>query len=288
MGTGTLYLVGTPVGNLEDLTYRAVRILGEVDVVAAEDTRVSGKLLHYLNLSKPMVSYHEHNRRQRGPELVQRMLRGETCALVTDAGMPAVSDPGEELADLCHEAGIPVVPVPGACAAVCALAQSGLPSDKWCFEGFLPTANKPRRARLDVLRAEPRTCIVYEAPHRLRATLRDLAEALGERRVSISRELTKLHEECLRMTLPEACAHYETHEPRGEFVLVIEGAREDAAQSAADRMAQAIALTEELTAAGLTLTAAVKQAARQTGARKNQLYQAMLARESGENGETGE
>ena len=195
MGTGTLYLVGTPVGNLEDLTYRAVRILGEVDVVAAEDTRVSGKLLHYLNLSKPMVSYHEHNRRQRGPELVQRMLRGETCALVTDAGMPAVSDPGEELADLCHEAGIPVVPV------------------------------------------------------------------------------------------PEACAHYETHEPRGEFVLVIEGAREDAAQSAADRMAQAIALTEELTAAGLTLTAAVKQAARQTGARKNQLYQAMLARESGETGE---
>lgn len=276
---GTLYLVGTPIGNLEDLTYRAVRILKEVDFIAAEDTRVSGKLLHYLEITKPLVSYHEHNRKQRGPELVQRMLNGETCALVTDAGMPAVSDPGEDLANLCHEAGIPVIPIPGACAAVCALAQSGLPSEKWCFEGFLPTANKPRRERLAVLKAETRTCILYEAPHRLRATLSELAEALGQRRVSISRELTKLHEQCLRMTLPEAVAYYAEHEPRGEFVLVIEGAQDDPEQSAADQMAQAIALTEELTAAGLTLRDAVKQAAKQTGARKNQLYQTMLARE---------
>ncbi len=282
MGTGTLYLVGTPIGNLEDLTYRAVRILKEVDFVAAEDTRVSGKLLHYLEISKPLVSYHEHNRKQRGPELVQRMLAGETCALVTDAGMPAVSDPGEDLANLCHEAGIPVIPVPGACAAVCALAQSGLPSGKWCFEGFLPTAGKQRRERLEVLKKEPRTCIVYEAPHRLRMTLRDLAEALGERRVSLARELTKLHEECLRMTLPEAAAYYEEHEPRGEYVLVIEGAQDNPEQCAADQMAQAIQLTEELTAAGLTLRDAVKQAAKQTGARKNQLYQTMLAREKGE------
>ena len=282
MGTGTLYLVGTPIGNLEDLTYRAVRILKEVDFVAAEDTRVSGKLLHYLEISKPLVSYHEHNRKQRGPELVQRMLAGETCALVTDAGMPAVSDPGEDLANLCHEAGIPVIPVPGACAAVCALAQSGLPSGKWCFEGFLPTAGKQRRERLEVLKKEPRTCIVYEAPHRLRMTLRDLAEALGERRVSLARELTKLHEECLRMTLPEAAAYYEEQEPRGEYVLVIEGAQDNPEQCAADQMAQAIQLTEELTAAGLTLRDAVKQAAKQTGARKNQLYQTMLAREKGE------
>ncbi|WP_394271988.1 16S rRNA (cytidine(1402)-2'-O)-methyltransferase [Butyricicoccus sp.] len=282
MGTGTLYLVGTPIGNLEDLTYRAVRILKEVDFVAAEDTRVSGKLLHYLEISKPLVSYHEHNRKQRGPELVQRMLAGETCALVTDAGMPAVSDPGEDLANLCHEAGIPVIPVPGACAAVCALAQSGLPSGKWCFEGFLPTAGKQRRERLEVLKKEPRTCIVYEAPHRLRMTLRDLAEALGERRVSLARELTKLHEECLRMTLPEAAAYYEEQEPRGEYVLVIEGAQDNPEQSAANQMAQAIQLTEELTAAGLTLRDAVKQAAKQTGARKNQLYQTMLAREKGE------
>lgn len=282
MGTGTLYLVGTPIGNLEDLTYRAVRILKEVDFVAAEDTRVSGKLLHYLEISKPLVSYHEHNRKQRGPELVQRMLAGETCALVTDAGMPAVSDPGEDLANLCHEAGIPVIPVPGACAAVCALAQSGLPSGKWCFEGFLPTAGKQRRERLEVLKKEPRTCIVYEAPHRLRMTLRDLAEALGERRVSLARELTKLHEECLRMTLPEAAAYYEEHEPRGEYVLVIEGAQDNPEQCAADQMAQAIQLTEELAAAGMTLRDAVKQAAKQTGARKNQLYQTMLAREKGE------
>ncbi|MGM9630164.1 16S rRNA (cytidine(1402)-2'-O)-methyltransferase [Butyricicoccus sp.] len=282
MGTGTLYLVGTPIGNLEDLTYRAVRILKEADFVAAEDTRVSGKLLHYLEISKPLVSYHEHNRKQRGPELVQRMLDGETCALVTDAGMPAVSDPGEDLANLCHEAGIPVIPVPGACAAVCALAQSGLPSGKWCFEGFLPATGKQRRERLEVLKKEPRTCIVYEAPHRLRMTLRDLAEALGERRVSLARELTKLHEECLRMTLPEAAAYYEEHEPRGEYVLVIEGAQENPEQSAADQMAQAIQLTEELAAAGMTLRDAVKQAAKQTGARKNQLYQTMLAREKGE------
>ncbi|MCI6926478.1 16S rRNA (cytidine(1402)-2'-O)-methyltransferase [Butyricicoccus porcorum] len=282
MGTGTLYLVGTPIGNLEDLTYRAVRILKEADFVAAEDTRVSGKLLHYLEISKPLVSYHEHNRKQRGPELVQRMLAGETCALVTDAGMPAVSDPGEDLANLCHEAGIPVIPVPGACAAVCALAQSGLPSGKWCFEGFLPPTGKQRRERLEVLKTEPRTCIVYEAPHRLRMTLRDLAETLGDRRVSLARELTKLHEECLRMTLPEAAAYYEEQEPRGEYVLVIEGAQDNPEQSAANQMAQAIQLTEELTAAGLTLRDAVKQAAKQTGARKNQLYQTMLAREKGE------
>ncbi len=279
MSAGTLYLVGTPIGNLEDLTYRAVRILKEVDFIAAEDTRVSGKLLHHLEINQPMVSYHEHNRKQRGLELVQRMLAGETCALVTDAGMPAISDPGEDLADLCHQAGIPVIPVPGPCAAVCALSQSGLPSGKWCFEGFLPTANKLRRERLDVLRKEPRTCIVYEAPHRLRTTLHDLADALGERRVSVSRELTKLHEECMRMTLTEAAAYYETHEPRGEFVLVIEGATQDPEQSAADQMAHAIQLTEELIAAGLTLRDAVKQAAKQTGARKNQLYQTMLARE---------
>ena len=279
MSSGTLYLVGTPIGNLEDLTYRAVRMLKEADFIAAEDTRVSGKLLHYLEISKPMVSYHEHNRRQRGPELVQRILNGETCALVTDAGMPAVSDPGEELANLCHEAGIRVVPVPGACAAVCALAQSGLPSGKWCFEGFLPTANKPRRERLEVLKKETRTCIVYEAPHRLRSTLHDLADSLGDRRVSLSREITKLHEECMRMTLPEAAAYYEEQEPRGEYVLIIEGARENTEQAAADQMEQAIALTEELTAAGLTVRDAVKQAAKQSGVRKNQLYQIMLERE---------
>ena len=280
MEQGVLYLVGTPIGNLEDLTYRAVRILGECDFVAAEDTRVSGKLLHYLEISKPMVSYHEHNRKQRGPEIVRRIQQGEICALVTDAGMPAVSDPGEDLAALCHENGIQVIPVPGACAAVCALAQSGLPSGKGCFEGFLPTDSKTRKQRLEVLKTETRTCIVYEAPHRLKWTLRDLAENLGERRISMSREITKLHEECLRMTIPEAAAYYEQNDPRGEYVLVIEGAPEGAGEESPEqRMERALALTKELNEGGMTLRDAVKQAAKQTGVRKNQLYQQALEME---------
>ena len=273
MKQGVLYLVGTPIGNLEDLTYRAVRILKECDFVAAEDTRVSGKLLHYLEISKPMVSYHEHNRKQRGPEIVRRILQGETCALVTDAGMPAIRD----LAALCHEAGIPVIPIPGACAAVCALAQSGLPSGKWCFEGFLPTDNKTRKQRLKALKTETRTCIVYEAPHRLRETLRELAAECGDRRIAMSREITKLHEECLRMTLPEAAAYYKETAPRGEYVLVIEGAEEGAGQESPEQqMQRALALTKELHEGGMTLRNAVKQAAKQTGVRKNQLYQAAL------------
>ena len=278
--SGTLYLVGTPIGNLEDITYRAVRILSECDFVAAEDTRVSGKLLRYLEISKPMVSYHEHNRKQRGPELVARMLAGENCALVTDAGMPAISDPGEDLANLCHENGIPVVPVPGPCAAVAALAQSGLPSGKWCFEGFLPTDNKSRKQRLEVLHTETRTCIVYEAPHRLRATLRDLAEALGERRIAMCRELTKLHEECLRMTLPEAVQYYEENDPRGEYVLILEGAPEGADElSEEERMRQALALVKEFQQGGMRLKDAVKQAAKQADVRKNALYQKVLEEE---------
>ena len=277
---GTLYLVATPIGNLEDLTYRAVRILGEVDFVAAEDTRVSGKLLHYLEISKPLVSYHEHNKKQRGPELVARLLAGENCALVTDAGMPAISDPGEDLANLCHEAGISVIPVPGACAAVSALAQSGLPSGKWCFEGFLPIDNKGKRQRLAALRTETRTSILYEAPHRLRTTLRDLEEALGGRRIALCRELTKLHEECLRMTLPEAVQYYEENDPRGEYVLVLEGAPEGAEeQSEEERMQQALALVSEFQQGGMRLKDAVKQAAKQTDVRKNALYQRALEKE---------
>ncbi len=280
MMSGTLYLVGTPIGNLEDITYRAVRILSECDFVAAEDTRVSGKLLRYLEISKPMVSYHEHNRKQRGTELVARMLAGENCALVTDAGMPAISDPGEDLANLCHENGIPVVPVPGPCAAVAALAQSGLPSGKWCFEGFLSTDNKSRKQRLEVLRTETRTCIVYEAPHRLRATLRDLAESLGERRIAMCRELTKLHEECLRMTLPEAVQYYEENDPRGEYVLILEGAPEGADElSEEERMQQALALVKEFQQGGMRLKDAVKQAAKQADVRKNALYQKALEEE---------
>ena len=274
---GTLYLVATPIGNLEDLTYRAVRILKECDFIAAEDTRVSAKLLRHLEISKPMVSYYEHNRKQRGGEIVQRILSGESCALMTDAGTPAVSDPGEDLVALCAEHGIPVVPVPGACAAVCALAQSGLPSAYWCFEGFLPVQKKPRKQRLELLSRETRTMIVYEAPHKLRGTLADLHAALGDRRIAMAREITKLHEECLRMTLPEAVAYYEENDPRGEYVLVIEGASADAAEDSEEvKMQRARERVAELTAGGMTPRDAVRQAAKDCGVRKNVLYQSIL------------
>lgn len=274
---GTLYLVATPIGNLEDLTYRAVRILKECDFIAAEDTRVSAKLLRHLEISKPMVSYYEHNRKQRGGEIVQRILSGESCALMTDAGTPAVSDPGEDLVALCAEHGIPVVPVPGACAAVCALAQSGLPSAYWCFEGFLPVQKKPRKQRLELLSRETRTMIVYEAPHKLRGTLADLHAALCDRRIAMAREITKLHEECLRMTLPEAVAYYEENDPRGEYVLVIEGASAEAAEDSEEvKMQRARERVAELTAGGMTPRDAVRQAAKDCGVRKNVLYQSIL------------
>ena len=274
---GTLYLVATPIGNLEDLTYRAVRILKECDFIAAEDTRVSAKLLRHLEISKPMVSYYEHNRKQRGGEIVQRILSGESCALMTDAGTPAVSDPGEDLVALCAEHGIPVVPIPGACAAVCALAQSGLPSAYWCFEGFLPVQKKPRKQRLELLSRETRTMIVYEAPHKLRGTLADLHAALGDRRIAMAREITKLHEECLRMTLPEAVAYYEENDPRGEYVFVIEGASAEAAEDSEEvKMQRARERVAELTAGGMTPRDAVRQAAKDCGVRKNVLYQSIL------------
>ncbi len=210
MSEPILYLVATPIGNLGDLSPRAREVLSSVDFIAAEDTRVTQKLLTACGLPrKPMISYYEHNRRARGEEVLAKLLAGETCALVTDAGTPAVSDPGEDLVALCAEQGVPVVPVPGCCAAVCALAASGLPTGRWCFEGFLSVNKKARREHLDALQGEKRTMIFYEAPHKLCATLRDLAEAFGgERRISLSRELTKLHEETLRMTLAEAAAYF--------------------------------------------------------------------------------
>ena len=272
-----MYLVGTPIGNLEDLTYRAVRIIKECDFIAAEDTRVSGKLLNYLEISKPMVSYHEHNRKQRGPEIVKRIAEGESCALMTDAGMPAISDPGEDIAALCHEKGIRVIPVPGACAAVCALAQSGFPSRKWVFEGFIPHDTKSRRERMNVLKNETRTIIVYEAPHHLKNTLRDLAQELGDRRISMSRELTKLHEECIQMTLNQAVEYYEQNQPRGEYVLIIEGAEEGAGEETPEQaLERALMMTKEFTEGGMKLKEAVRQASKQTGVRKNLLYSEAL------------
>ena len=220
---GTLYLVATPIGNLADISERAKKVLQEVDFVAAEDTRNSGKLLRCLDITQEIVSYHEHNKRSRGEQILARLSAGESCALITDAGMPAISDPGADLVSLCAEADIPVTVVPGCCAAVTALALSALPTSRFSFEGFLPTENKPRRERLAELTTERRTVILYEAPHRLSETLTDLLSTLGNRKISICRELTKINEEIFRTTLQEAVEFYKKNQPRGEYVLIVEG-----------------------------------------------------------------
>ena len=275
MAFGTLYLVATPIGNLNDFSPRARQTLSEVDFIAAEDTRVTRKLMTALDLpAKPLVSYYEHNRRQRGEEILARLLAGESCALVTDAGTPAVSDPGEDLVALCAPAGVPVIPVPGCCAAVCALAASGLPTGRWCFEGFLSVNKKARREHLDSLKGEKRSMIFYEAPHKLRQTLDDLAAAFcAARPVSLSRELTKLHEETLRMTLGEAVAYFAETPPRGEFVLIVAGAPDlPDADGADDRMARALAAVARRIEAGETLKDAVKMVSADLGVKKNALY----------------
>ena len=268
---GTLYLVPTPIGNLGDISRRCAETLEAVDFIAAEDTRVTLKLLNHLGLKKPLLSYYRHNTGAGGEAVLERLLSGEDGALVTDAGTPAVSDPGEELVAQCAERDIPVVARPGPCALVTALAVSGLPTGRFTFEGFLAMNRKNRRAHLAELAGERRTMIFYEAPHKLRATLEDLAEAFGpERRISLCRELTKLHEEVRRTTLGEAAAWYEANPPRGEFVLVVEGAPETAAAAPAPE--DALARVAELREQGLSLRDAVKQAANETGLPKNELY----------------
>ena len=282
---GTLYLVATPIGNLSDLSERAIKILREVDFVAAEDTRNSGKLLTCLGLSRPMVSYHEHNKRESGARIVARLQAGESCALISDAGTPAISDPGEDLVALCAEAGISVTSVPGCCAAVTALALSGLSTARFIFEGFLPVERARRRERLALLTGQSATMIVYEAPHKLRTTLDDLAEALGtERRVALCRELTKRNEEIFRTTLGEAVAHYRENDPRGEYVLVIEGGKTTPVDGAiAERTAlspaEHVAYFER---EGLARMDAIKAAAKERGIPKNQLYR-LLCRDGEEN-----
>ena len=271
---GTLYLVPTPIGNLGDISRRCAETLAAADFIAAEDTRVSLKLLNHLELKKPLVSYHEHNKKESGPRILERLLAGECCALVTDAGCPAISDPGEDLVRLCAQAGVPVCALPGPCAAVTALSVSALPTGRFAFEGFLPVGKKERRARLERLKTEERTLIFYEAPHRLRATLEDLLGAFGPGRpVSLCRELTKLHEEILRLTLGEAVARYAANEPRGEYVLVVGGA---APQAEAVSLEQAAALARELIDGGMRTKEAVKQIAEETGAAKNALYAAVV------------
>lgn len=273
--SGTLYLVPTPIGNLGDISDRARAILAQVDFIAAEDTRVSVKLLNHLALKKELVSYHEHNKFTSGERILERLQNGESCALVTDAGSPAISDPGEDLVRLCAEAEIPICAIPGPCALVTALSASGLPTGRFCFEGFLSTAKKERNAHLESLKEEQRTMIFYEAPHRLTATLEALANAFGaERRISLCRELTKLHEEYRRTTIGEAIAHFQQHDPRGEYVLVVEGAT--VARDAGIGLDSALALVDAQMAQGVSRKDAAKLVAAQTGIKKNILYEASI------------
>ena len=269
--SGTLYLVPTPIGNLGDISQRMADTLSGADFIAAEDTRVTVKLLNHLGIKKPMVPYHRHNCQDMGGVVADRLLAGENCALVTDAGTPAISDPGEELVARCVQLDIPVVSIPGPCALVTALAVSGQPTGRFTFEGFLPMNKKNRRARLEQLRGEERTLIFYEAPHKLAATLRDLADTLGpDRPVSLCRELTKLHEEVVRTTLGAAAERYRDEPPRGEFVLVVRGAepREEAPADLED----GLLLVERLREEGLSLRDAVKRAAKELGLSRNELY----------------
>ena len=271
----TLCLVPTPIGNLSDISPRARQALADADFIAAEDTRVALRLLNHLELKKPLVSYYEHNKEGSGPKIVARILTGQRCALVSDAGSPAISDPGEDLVRLCAEAGIPVTAIPGPCAAITALSISGLPTGRFCFEGFLSTNKKSRQAHLDGLRGETRTMIFYEAPHKLTATLADLSAVFGaERRISLCRELTKLHEEVVRTTLGEAAARYRETPPKGEFVLVVAGAAAAAAEAATPE--DALARVQALMAGGLSKKDAVKQVAKETGLARNVLYDLAL------------
>ena len=268
---GILYLVPTPIGNLGDISQRMADTLAEVDFIAAEDTRVTLKLLNHLGLKKPLISYYRHNTEAGGQAVLDRLLAGESCALVTDAGTPAVSDPGEDLVRLCAQSGVEVVAIPGPCALITALSVSGLPTGRFTFEGFLAMNKKNRRSHLEELRQEQRTMIFYEAPHKLTATLADLAEAFGpDRRISLCRELTKLHEEVRRTTLGEAVAWYEENPPRGEFVLVVEGAAERARET--PTLEQGLERVAQLRAEGLSLKDAARQAAKETGLPKNELY----------------
>ena len=276
---GTLYLVPTPIGNLGDISSRMAETLETVDFIAAEDTRVTVKLLNHLGIKKPMVSYYRHNTDTSGAAVLERLLAGENCALVTDAGTPAVSDPGEDLVAQCAAAGVPVVAIPGPCALVTALAVSGLPTGRFPFEGFLAMYKKNRRAHLEELKSEQRTMIFYEAPHKLTATLRDLREAFGaERRISLCRELSKLHEEIRRTTLGEAESWYGQNPPKGEFVLVVEGGCPG--QKEKPTLEQGLARVRQLLGQGNTRRDAVRQAAEELALSRNALYEASMAEKS--------
>ena len=272
--SGKLYVVGTPIGNLEDMSVRAVKTLQEVDFIAAEDTRVTLKLLNHFEIKKPMVSYHEHNAREKGGEIITRLLSGQTCAIVTDAGMPCISDPGEDLVRLCAENGIDTVVIPGPSAAISALALSGLSTSKFVFEGFLNPQKNARLERLEELKREKRTIIFYEAPHKLCDTLSAMYQVLGDRKITLARELTKIYEEVIRTTLSQAVALFEEKAPKGEFVLVVEGMVEEERSLTFE---QALELIQALVDKGEPLSKAAKDVARQTGFKKGELYSRFLA-----------
>jgi len=272
---GTLYVVGTPIGNLEDMTFRAVRILQTVDIIAAEDTRHTGKLLQHFQIKTNQISYHQHNRQQRLPELLNRLTAGKTIALVTDAGMPSISDPGYELVQAAIEAGITVIPIPGATAGITALSASGLPTDRFVFEGFLPASGQERQQRLEVLAAESRTLIFYESPYRLQQTLEDFATIFSpSRQIVLARELTKLHEQFWRGTIEDAIAYYTDHEPKGEFTLILAGAPPEApVLSEAALKAELSQLINQ----GLSRSQAARQLSHLTNLPRRHLYQMALS-----------
>lgn len=272
--SGTLYVVGTPIGNLGDFSPRAVEVLENCDFIAAEDTRVTLKLLNRFEIKKPMVSYFEHNRFERGPIIAERLLSGESCALVTDAGMPAISDPGEDLVKLCHEKGIKVESVPGPCAFTTALAISGMPSRRFTFEGFLPVEKSERKEHIGSLLNERRTMIFYEAPHKLSQTLRDLADALGSREIAIVREITKIHEQVIRTNLCDAAEKYSKEALKGEIVLIIGGAPEQEKEVLS--LEQAAEYAKELVNGGESKSDAAKIAAKEFGYKKGDIYKLLL------------
>jgi len=275
---GTLCLVPTPIGNLGDISLRAKQALEAADFIAAEDTRVSLKLLNHLEIKKPLVSYYEHNKSFKGSQIVERILAGENCALVSDAGSPAISDPGEDLVKECAQAGITVYAIPGPCAAITALSISGQATGRFCFEGFLSMSKKSRREHLDSLRSEKRTMIFYEAPHKLMNTLEDMAEVFGpERPISFCRELTKLHEEVIRTTIGQSIDHFTDNPPKGEFVLVVAGAPEE--EKALPTAMDAAARVSQLMAQGLSRKDAIRQTAKELALPKNAVYAAALGDE---------
>ena len=272
--SGKLFVVGTPIGNLGDISPRALRTLEECDFIAAEDTRVTLKLLNHFEIKKPMISYFEHNRRQKGEVITERILSGENCAIVTDAGMPAVSDPGEDLVALCHEKGIPVSVVPGPSAFVAAIALSGLSVGRFTFEGFLSVSKVSRREHLEEVKREKRTMVFYEAPHKLSATLNDMYSCFGDRQIAIVREITKIHEEVIRTTLKEASEKYSEESLKGEIVLVIEGYKEQ--EKDLPTLEDAIIKAKSYIEEGMSASFAAKQAAKDSGIKKGDIYKALL------------